>query len=34
MLTDAAVKEVSRNEAKTQKRSSIDPPTIEKLSRV
>ena len=32
--TDAAVEEVSRNEAKTQKRSSIDPPAIKKLSRV
>ena len=32
--TDAAVEEVSRNEAKTQKRSSIDPPAIEKLSKV
>ena len=29
--TDAAIEEVSRNEAKTQKISSIDPPTIEKL---
>ena len=26
--TDAAIEEVSRNEAKTQKRSSIDPPAI------
>ena len=34
MSTDVAVEEVSRNEAKTQKRSSIDPPAIEKLSRV
>ena len=33
-LTDAVVEEVSRNEVKTQKRSSIDPPAIEKLSRV
>ena len=33
-LTDAVVEEVSRNEVKTQKRSSIDPPTIKKLSRV
>ena len=33
-LIDEAVEEVSRNEAKTQKRSSIDPPAIEKLSRV
>ena len=32
--TEAAVEEVSRNEAKTQKRSSIDPPAIKKLSRV
>ena len=31
--TDAAVEEVSRNEAKSQKRSSIDPPAIEKLSK-
>ena len=29
--TDAAVKEVLRNKAKTLKRSSIDPPTIEGL---
>ena len=29
--TDVAVEEVSRNEAKTQKRSSIDPPAIKKL---
>ena len=34
MSTDVAVEEVSRSEAKTQKRSSIDPPAIEKLSRV
>ena len=26
--TNAAIEEVSRNEAKTQKRSSIDPPAI------
>ena len=32
--TDTAVKEVLRNEAKTLKRSSIDPPAIEKLLRV
>ena len=32
--TDAAVEEVSRNEAKKQKRSSIDPLVIKKLSRV
>ena len=32
-LTDAVVEEVSRNEVKTQKRSSIDPPAIEKLSK-
>ena len=32
--TDVAIEEVSRNEAKTQKRSSIDPPAIKKLSRV
>ena len=32
--TDATVEEVSRNEAKKQKRSSIDPLVIKKLSRV
>ena len=32
--TDEAVEEVLRNEAKTQKRSSIDPLAIKKLSRV
>ena len=32
--TDVAIEEVSRNEAKTQKRSSIDPLAIKKLSRV
>ena len=32
--TDAAVEEVSRNEAKIQKKSLIDPLAIEKLSRV
>ena len=32
--TDEAVEEVSRNEAKTKKRSSIDPSAIKKLSRV
>ena len=32
--TNAAIEEVSRNEAKTQKRSSIDPLAIKKLSRV
>ena len=26
--TNAAIEEVSRNEAKTQKKSSIDPPAI------
>ena len=32
--TDEAVEEVSRNEAKTKKRSSIDPSAIKKLLRV
>ena len=32
--TDEAVEEVLRNEAKTQKRSSIDPLGVEKLSRI
>ena len=34
MSTDTGVKEVLRNEAKTLKRSSIDPPAIKKLLRV